>query len=37
MLWARELMDDSKTRWNTVVALEQVLEGPLGDEGITLA
>lgn len=37
MRWARELMDDSKTRWNTVVALEQVLEGPLGDDGIALA
>ena len=37
MRWARELMNDSKTRWNTVVALEQVLEGPLGDAGITLA
>lgn len=37
MRWARELMDDSSTRWNTVVALEQVLEGPLGDEGIALA
>lgn len=37
MRWARELMDDSRTRWNTVVALEQVLEGPLGDEGIALA
>jgi hypothetical protein len=35
--WARELMDDKRTRWNTVVALEQVLEGALGDEGIALA
>ena len=37
MRWARELMDDSRTRWNTVVALEQVLKGALGDEGIALA
>jgi len=37
MRWARELMDDNRTRWNTVVALEQILEGPLGDEGISLA
>ena len=37
MRWARELMDDRRTRWNTVVALEQVLEGALGDEGIALA
>lgn len=37
MRWARELMDDSRTRWNTVVALEQILEGPLDDEGISLA
>lgn len=37
MQWARELMDDRRTRWNTVVALEQVLEGALGDEGIALA
>jgi len=37
MRWARELMDDSKTRWNTLVALEQVLEGPLDDGGIALA
>jgi hypothetical protein len=37
MQWARELMDDERTRWNTVVALEQVLEGALGDEGIALA
>jgi hypothetical protein len=35
--WARELMEDGNTRWNTVVALERVLEGPLGDEGIELA
>jgi hypothetical protein len=37
MRWARELMNDRRTRWNTVVALEQVLEGALGDEGIALA
>jgi hypothetical protein len=37
MRWARELVEDSNTRWNAVVALEQVLEGPLGDEGIDLA
>lgn len=37
MRWARELMDDSRTRWNTVVALERVWEGPLDDEGIDLA
>jgi hypothetical protein len=35
--WARELMEDRNTRWNTVVALEQVLEGPLDDDGIALA
>lgn len=37
MRWARELMDGTRTRWNTVVALEQVLEEALGDEGIALA
>jgi len=37
MQWARELMDDRRARWNTVVALEQILEGALGDEGIALA
>lgn len=37
MRWARELVEDSNTRWNAVVALEQVLDGPLGDEGIDLA
>ena len=30
-------MEDRNTRWNTVVALEQVLNGPLGDDGIALA
>jgi hypothetical protein len=35
--WARELMEDPNTRWNATVALEQVLAGPLGDEGIELA
>ena len=39
MRWARELMDDPdfSTRWNTTVALEQVLDGPLDDEGLELA
>ena len=37
MQWARELMDNKRTRWNTLVAFEQVLEGALGDEGIALA
>jgi len=36
MRWARELMEDSNTRWNALVALEQVLAGPLDDEGIAL-
>ena len=35
--WARELMENPHTRWNALVALEQVLAGPLGDEGIELA
>jgi hypothetical protein len=35
--WARELMEDRNTRWNALVALEQVLQGPLGDEGIRVA
>jgi len=35
--WARELMEDSNTRWNALVALEQVLAGPLDDDGIDLA
>lgn len=37
MPWAGELMEDSSTRWNALVALEQVLAGPLGDEGIDQA
>ncbi|MFC5863242.1 hypothetical protein ACFPT7_13135 [Acidicapsa dinghuensis] len=37
MRWARELVEDSTTRWNAVVALEQVLARPLGEEGIDLA
>jgi hypothetical protein len=37
MRWACELVENSNSRWNAVVALEQVLEGPLGDEGIDLA
>jgi hypothetical protein len=35
--WARELMEDNNTSWNALVALEQVLEGPLGDKGIDMA
>ena len=37
--WAPEFMEDGNVsiRWNTTVALEQVLGGPLDDEGIALA
>lgn len=37
--WAREFMEDTNPgiRWNATVALEQVLEGPLDDEGVALA
>jgi hypothetical protein len=39
MRWAREFMEDSNdsVRWSALIALGQVLQGPLGDEGITLA
>lgn len=39
MRWARELMEDGNdsVRWSVTVALEQVLTGPLGDEGIAVA
>jgi hypothetical protein len=39
MQWARELMEDSNesVRWNTLIALNWVLQGALGDEGIALA
>jgi hypothetical protein len=39
MQWARELMEDSNdgVRWNALVAIGQVLRGPLGDDGIELA
>lgn len=39
MRWAREFMEDNddSVRWNALMALGQVLQGPLGDEGIALA
>lgn len=39
MQWAREFMEDSNSgvRWNALCALGQVLQGPLGDEGIAVA
>jgi len=39
MQWARELMEDSNetVRWNALMALNQVFQGALGDEGIALA
>jgi HEAT repeat protein len=39
MRWAREFMEDSNhgVRWNALIALGQVLQGPLGDEGTALA
>jgi hypothetical protein len=39
MRWAREFMEDSNesVRWNALIALGQVLQGPLGDEGVALA
>ena len=37
--WVREFMEDgnASVRWNALIALGQVLQGPLGDEGIALA
>ena len=37
--WAREFMEDSNdsVRWNALITLGQVLQGPLGDEGIAFA
>jgi len=39
MQWARELMEDGdeSVRWSTLIALERVLRGAVGDEGIALA
>jgi hypothetical protein len=39
MRWAREFIEDKNggVRWNALTALGQVLQGPLGDEEITLA
>jgi HEAT repeat protein len=37
--WVREFMEDSdeSVRWNGLIALGRILQGPLGDEGIALA
>jgi hypothetical protein len=37
--WIREFMEDSNdsVRWNGLVAVGQILEGPLNDDGIALA
>jgi hypothetical protein len=37
--WMREFLDDDNEgiRWNGLMALRMVLEGPLGDEGIAIA
>jgi hypothetical protein len=37
--WAREFLEDSKDRirWNGLMGLRMILEGPLGDEGIATA
>jgi hypothetical protein len=37
--WVREFLDDEyeSIRWNGLMALRMILEGPLGDEGIDTA